>query len=166
MLSNLEFVFGLFNRSTTLTGRVGLWNYLLRDVVSQRLWWGHGFGAAWTLDSFREEVRKHVGWASQPLIADNGFLDILLHLGIVGLILLIGILLIVMFRSCRYAIAQKTLAGFIPLLFLLYALLANIPFSLFAETEVFIWLLLVSINFMLSPGEHFKIEKIEAATLA
>jgi hypothetical protein len=166
ILSNLEFVFGLFNRSTTLTGRVGLWNYLLRDVVSQRLWWGHGFGAVWTLDSFREEVRKHVGWASQPLIADNGFLEILLHVGAVGLLLFIGILLILLVRSFQYAISQKTLVGFFPLLFLLYALLANIPFSLFAETEVFVWLLLVSIIFMISPREHFKDKKIEGASLA
>ena len=166
ILSNLEFVFGVFNRSTTLTGRVGLWNYLLSDVVSQRLWWGHGFGAAWTLDSFREEVRKHVGWASQPLISDNGFFDILLHVGVVGLLLFMGILSIVLARSLRFAIFQKTLAGFFPLLFLLYALLANIPFSLFAETEVFVWLLLVSIIFMISPGEHFKNEKIEGASRA
>ena len=166
ILSNLEFVFGLFNRNTTLTGRVGLWNYLLRDAVSQRLWWGHGFGATWTLDSFREDARKHVGWASQPLIADNGFLDILLHVGVVGLVLFIGILLIVFVRSLRYAISQRTLAGFFPLLLLLYALLANIPFSLFAETEVFVWFLLVSILFMIGPGEHFKKKEIEGASLA
>lgn len=166
ILSNLEFVFGLFNRSTTLTGRVGLWNYLLSDVVSQRLWWGHGFGAVWTLDSFREAAREHIGWASQPLIADNGFLEILLHVGVVGLLVFLGILLMALVLSLRHAISQKKLAGFFPLLFLLYALLANIPFSLFAETEVFIWLLLVSIIFMINPGTHFKNEKIEGSSLA
>lgn len=154
IFSNLEFVFGLFNRSTTLTGRVGLWDNLLKYFVPERTWWGYGFGAAWNLDSFREEVRKHVGWTSQPLIADNGFLEILLHLGVVGLLLFIGILLVALIRSFRYAYSQKTLTAFFPLLFLLYILIANIPFSLFAETEVFVWLLIVATLFMTtSPSE-------------
>ena len=92
ILLNLNFVFGLFNRTSTLTGRVPLWEYLLNNVVPQRPWFGHGFGAAWALDAFREEVRLHVGWASQPLIGDNGFLDILIHVGVLGLLILIGIL--------------------------------------------------------------------------
>jgi hypothetical protein len=86
-----------------------------------------------------------VGWTSQPLIADNGFLDILLHLGIVGLIVLFGILMMAAVQSFRYAITRKTLADFFPLLFLCYVLIANLPFSMIAETEVFIWLLIVTV---------------------
>jgi exopolysaccharide production protein ExoQ len=149
--SNLNFVFGLFNRNTTLTGRVGLWDYLLRDVVSQRLWWGHGFGAFWTLDSMREQVRLGIGWTSQPLIADNGFLDVLVHLGIVGLGLLLLLVLVASLRSVRYALTRKTLEDFFPVLFMVYAIVANIPFSLFAETEVFIWFLMIAILVMTTP---------------
>ena len=152
ILTNLDIVFGLFNRNTTLTGRVGLWDNLLNHMVARRPWWGHGFGAAWTVDSFREEIRQYVGWTSQPLIADNGFLDILLHLGAVGLILMLGALVIAAVRSFRYAITQKTLADFFPLLFLCYVLIANLPFSMIAETEVFIWLLIVTVLVMTLPG--------------
>jgi exopolysaccharide production protein ExoQ len=154
ILSNLDVVFGLFNRDTTLTGRVGLWNYLLHDVVPRRLWWGHGFGAVWTLDAFREDIRQHVGWASDPLIADNGFLDILLHVGVVGLVIFMVILIILVVRSIRYAISKKRLSDFFPLLFVGYVLIANIPFSLFAETEVFVWFLLVALLFMTTPPLH------------
>jgi len=155
ILSNLEFVFGLFHRSSTLTGRVGLWNYLLKDVVSQRLWWGHGFGAAWTLDSFREEVRKHVGWASQPLIGDNGFLDILLHVGAVGFLIFLAILIMTSVRAFRYGVSRQSLVAFFPLLIMFYAFVTNITFSLFAETEVFVWLLIVAALFMTTsqPGQ-------------
>jgi exopolysaccharide production protein ExoQ len=156
ILLNLDIVFGLFNRSSTLTGRVGLWDYLLKGMVSQRPWWGHGFGAVWTLDAFREQVRQHVGWASQPLIGDNGFLDILLHVGVVGLLIFLIILVSAFIRSFRYAISNKTLEGFFPLVVMIYAVFANISFSLFAETEVFVWFLIVVVLFMTmdSPGKE------------
>ncbi len=148
ILLNLDTVLGLFNRNSTLTGRVGLWSYLLQDVVSQRPWLGHGFGAVWTLDSFREQVRLHVGWASQPLIGDNGFIDILLHVGAVGLLIFLTVLVIASIRSFRYAISHRTLESFSPLLIMVYAFFANISFSLFAETEVFVWFLIVTVLFM------------------
>jgi len=154
VLSNLDIVFGLFNRSSTLTGRIPLWDYLLEDVVSQRPWWGHGFGAVWTFDSFRESVRQHIGWIPQPLIADNGFLDILLHLGSVGLLIFVIVLVRATTQSLKYGISHKTLADFFPLLILIYAMIANIPFSLFAETEVFIWFLIVAVLFMTMPAAH------------
>jgi exopolysaccharide production protein ExoQ len=152
ILSNLDFVLGFFHRDSTLTGRAGLWRYLLQDVVSQRPWLGHGFGAVWTFDSFREQVRLHIGWTSQPLIADNGFLDILLHLGGIGFLVFLGILILAFVRSFRYALAHKTLSDFFPMLVILYAVLANIAFSLFAETEVFVWFLIVLALFLTTPA--------------
>lgn len=148
VLSNLDFVLGLFNRSSNLTGRTALWSYLVRDVVSQRPWWGHGFGAFWTLDAMREQVRQHIGWPSQPLIGDNGFIDILVHVGTIGLLVFLTVLVIATIRSVRYAIAHRTLESFFPLSIMIYAFFANISFSLFAETEVFVWLLIMAVLFM------------------
>lgn len=153
ILSNLDFVFGLFNRNTTMTGRVPLWSGLLA-IAFRRPWLGHGFGAVWTLESFREEIKGHAGWSAQPLIADNGLLDIFLHLGMVGLLLFLGVLMLLTIRSVRYALAHRTLAGFFPLLIVVYAFFANISFSLFAETEVFVWFLTVAALFMGTPSSE------------
>ena len=144
VFSNLDFVFGMFNRDTTMTGRVSLWTHLL-DIASQHLWFGHGFGAAWTLDAFREGIRQQVAWTSQPLIADNGWIDIFLHLGITGLILFVSTLTLVAVRSVAFALTRRALSGFFPLLVFVYAIFANITFSLFAETEVFVWFLLIAV---------------------
>ncbi len=84
ILSHLNTVLGLFNRGATLSGRIDLWNYLVKDVIPQHLWWGHGFGAIWTFESFRVTAQPHVRWGSQVVIADNGFLGILLHLASSG----------------------------------------------------------------------------------
>jgi exopolysaccharide production protein ExoQ len=150
VLTNLDLVFGLFGRDATMTGRVGLWSHLL-DIAARRPWLGYGFGAFWTFDSSREEIRQLAGWTSQPLIADNGLLDIFLHLGVTGVLLFVGVLALVTVRSIRYALARKTLAGFFPLLVMVHASFANISFSLFAETEVFIWFLIVAVLFMTTP---------------
>jgi exopolysaccharide production protein ExoQ len=150
ILTNLDFVFGLFNRDSSLTGRVGLWTNLIK-MASRRPWLGHGFGAVWTFDSFREEIRQLAGWPSQPLIADNGLLDIFLHLGIIGLLFFSSVLILVTVRSLHYGLKQKTLTGFFPLLVMVYAFVANISFSLFAETEVFGWFLIIAALFMTTP---------------
>jgi O-antigen ligase len=162
VLLNLNFVFGLFHRDTTLTGRVGLWSHLL-EIASQHFWLGHGFGAAWMFDSFREQIRLLVGWASQPLIGDNGFLDIFLHLGIIGLLVFVGMLLVATAKSVSYGLIQKTLPGFFPLLVMVYAFIANITFSLFAETEVFVWLLIVTVLFMSTSGLAHRSERTSRA---
>lgn len=143
VFSNLDFVFGMFNRDTSMTGRVSLWTHLL-DIASRHLWFGHGFGAVWTLESFREGIRQRVAWTSQPLMADNGWIDIFLHLGMTGLILFVSTLILLAWRSVAFALTRKTLSGFFPLLVLIYAIFANITFSLFAETEVFVWFLLIA----------------------
>lgn len=151
ILSNLDIVFGLLNRSSTLTGRTDLWNYLLNDVFPNRPWFGHGFGAIWTSEDFRIETQGQIGWTSPVLIADNGFLEISLHLGAVGLLIIGCILVIAIIRSFRYGVSRKTLTGFLPLLIMFYAVIANISFSLFAETEVFVWVLLVTVLFITTP---------------
>ena len=149
VLTNLDRLFGLFNRDTTMTGRVSLWGHLL-TIAGQRFWLGHGFGAFWMLDPFREQVRQLVGWTSQPLIGDNGFIDIYLHLGSIGLVIFLSVLVLFAVRGFRYALERKTLTDFFPLLVLVYALFANISFSLFSETEVFVWFLIVASLFMVT----------------
>ena len=144
-------IFGIFNRSPTMSGRVDLWNYLLKDVVPQRLWWGHGFGAIWTIESFRVGAGERVHWGKPAVIADNGFLDILLHLGIVGLLIFLGVLIVAAVRSFRYGLARGTLTDFFPLLLIFYAVVGNVAFSLFMETEVFVWLLIVIVLFETTP---------------
>jgi O-antigen ligase len=150
ILANLDFVFSLFGRDSSMTGRVGLWANLI-EIASRRPWFGHGFGAFWTLDSFREEIRLLAGWPSQPLIADNGLLDIYLHLGMIGVLLFSSVLILAIVRSLQYGVSQKTLTGFFPLLVMIYAFFANITFSLFAETEVFVWFLVIAVLFMSTP---------------
>jgi len=147
-LTNLGTLLSLLNRDTTLTGRTGLWKYLLESVVRQSPWFGYGFGAIWTFEWFRVGTQHLLGWGYPIVIGDNGFLDILLHVGIIGLALFVGVFSTAWVRSLQHMLADRTLEGFFPALFMFYATLANMSYSLFLESESFIWLLLVAILFM------------------
>jgi exopolysaccharide production protein ExoQ len=147
-LFNLDRFFGLFNRSADLTGRMQLWQYLLGNVVAQRPVFGYGFGALWYLESFRNHVQQAVGWPYQVQIGDNGFIDILLHLGGVGLSIFLALFLGMIYRATRHALSKRTFVSFLPLLILFYSLIGNISFSLFFEIEYFVWILMVAALFL------------------
>jgi O-antigen ligase len=151
--ANINFILGLFNRDTSLTGRVPMWMYLIQNFISQRPWLGYGYGAMWTIESFRVQVQHAVGWPYPVLIGDNGFLDILLHLGMVGLIVFILILASMCFRTGKSAFHHLTIEGFFPFIVIIYALAANISFSLFLETESFVWLLMI-VSIFLTTGRN------------
>lgn len=66
----------LLNRNETLTGRTEIWAYLVPYAMSNPII-GHGFGGFWT-DEHREASSSN---------AHNGYLDIILDTGIIGLVL-------------------------------------------------------------------------------
>lgn len=66
----------ILNRNETLTERTEIWAYLI-PYVMKKPFLGHGVGGFWT-DEMREATSSH---------AHNGYLDIILNLGILGLFL-------------------------------------------------------------------------------
>lgn len=81
------------NRDPSLTGRVRLWNLSL-SAIAQRPWLGYGFKSFWMgMEGASAAIVQQLHWS--PPSAHNGFLDILLEVGIVGLCLFsIGYLLL------------------------------------------------------------------------
>jgi exopolysaccharide production protein ExoQ len=82
--SNPAEAFELVNRSPDLTGRTELWNAVLHSI-SKRPWLGYGFSAFWEgttgeSGSVLDAIGYPVGYSH------NGFLDVLVQLGILGLV--------------------------------------------------------------------------------
>ncbi len=143
----LDFILGIFNRESTFTGRAGLWSYLLDNVISQRPLLGHGFGALWLQDSFRLALRDALGWAYPVVIGDNGYVDILLHVGAIGLVIFAAVLVMSWARTARLAFRERTLLAFVPVLVMTYVLITNITLSYFLETESFTWIVMMAFVF-------------------
>jgi len=158
---NLDYLLGFVNRNSSLTGRIPLWNYLINLVINQRPLIGFGFGAIWNFASFRNDTARLVNWLYAVQIGDNGFIDIFLHLGIVGLILFVTVIILTCIRAIKFAINQRTLFGQFPLLLMGYIVVANITFSLFAEIESFIWMIVVAVLFLTTVNQDFDNLEIE-----
>jgi exopolysaccharide production protein ExoQ len=150
-LSNLDFLFGLLNKNTSLTGRVPLWSYLLGEGLSNHPLLGGGFGFPWSSDQFRLVTQSVIKWGYAPLIADNGYVDIFLHFGLIGIVLLIALILLCFYRSINYLIKEHTLLSAFPLIVMIFVTIANISESLFSEIESFAWLLIILVLFSATP---------------
>jgi exopolysaccharide production protein ExoQ len=148
VFTHLDFVLGFFNRSSSLTGRVPMWLVLIKTYVAEQPWFGYGFGAFWMQSGMMQKIQSIVGWPYPVRVSDNGYLDILLGLGMVGLLLLLAILATGFWRAICGAFQLRDLTSFFPLFILVHILFINISLSYFFENETFLWFLLVMILFM------------------
>jgi O-antigen ligase len=116
---------------------------LLRRVFPENVWLGAGFGTLWADPGFRIRMRQIVHWKYPVMIADNGFLDVLLNTGVVGFLLFAAIYLKSWKRTTRATFDDRTMLALFAPLFLLYTLFANLSFSMWMETELMVWLVMV-----------------------
>jgi O-antigen ligase len=150
-LSNLDFLFGLLNRNTTLTGRLPLWSFLINSGISKHALLGSGFEATWASDQFRLATQAAIGWDYAPIVSDNGLVDIFLHLGLVGVILLISTVLLSLFRVARHVLKEQIIISFFPVLLMIFIVTVNMSLSFILELESFVWFLLVFALFSATP---------------
>lgn len=143
VLTNLDFIFGLVNRNTSLTGRIPLWQLLYQEYISKRLLFGYGMNAFWAFESVRTGLQSTLRWGYPVLIGDNGLVDIILHLGIVGAIVMIGIILFAFYHSGKYAFTVKTGMAFLPVIGMVFVVMSNISLSMLLELEYFVWALVL-----------------------
>lgn len=89
----------LLGRDAQLTGRVDLW-LILPSYIAEHPWLGFGLGGFWVADSENVAlIWDAIGW--NPPHAHEGWLDLLLELGIVGLALLSLQILQIVVRGIR-----------------------------------------------------------------
>ena len=149
-ITNTAFFFGLLGRSANMTGRIPLWQDLFSRVYMQEPVLGYGYGALWMQKSFRIAMQIQHGWPYQVYFADNGFFDILLNTGLVGLLLFLGVYLTMGVRAYRQALTLKSWMHFVPLLTFLYIFIGNLTYSFLLEVDQFVWMLLVVMAFLTS----------------
>ncbi len=147
LFSNLDFVFGIFNRSTSLTGRIPMWTFLFKNYLSRKPLIGYGFNAFWYIESHQVAVQQAAGYPDPIIIADNGFIDILINTGFVGLFLFLIFYFGLWWRSIAFASKAKDIIGVFPVILMSYTLVANITWSLIFENEGFFMLLMISVLF-------------------
>jgi exopolysaccharide production protein ExoQ len=80
-------LFALLGKDVTLTGRTGIWR-AVTDSIAKRPLFGYGYQAFWLgLEGESYRVILAVSWVLAQ--AQNGFLDVMLEMGVVGLVIVV-----------------------------------------------------------------------------
>ncbi|WP_269583992.1 O-antigen ligase family protein [Roseibium sp. Sym1] len=89
----------LFN-DETYTGRTVIWNFIL-GVISREPVLGQGYASFWATGADSIAFREAPGFVILLTQAHNGYLDVLVELGIVGLTLLLLLIVAALFSAAR-----------------------------------------------------------------
>jgi len=133
-------------RNTTLTARVGIW-WVDRSLIGRRPWFGFGFESIWSHAATVEYIAHTLG--RFPYTAHNGYYEVALGVGYVGLAILAVFLTLTLYRAFIFAWRGRDLLSLWPLAFVLYVLAINFTESLFVSGEALL-AVLVGVAFALS----------------
>lgn len=113
----------VLGRSSDLTGRTDLWHWVI-IMIMKRPWLGYGFSSFWRGGSDEADViESHIGWS--PIYAHNGYLELTLSLGLLGLAIFLYVIVKGLWRAAIRAKHAQELQDLWPLAFLVFFVLHN-----------------------------------------
>lgn len=141
-------------RDPTLTGRTPMWTVALIRLTERPLF-GYGRGMFWRpIHKYAKEAGDAVATGFIPPHGHNGFLDMALDIGLVGL----GIFIICYFtayiRALKLAYATKNLYNLYPLAFLIFLFINNITESFLLYKSNIYWMLFIAFTVKLAVIEE------------
>jgi exopolysaccharide production protein ExoQ len=140
--SNLELALAAIGRETTLTGRTALWAAVVETGARQPVL-GTGYSAFWIPENPEAwSVRDLAGWGADA--AHNGFLDLWLELGAVGLALFLLAALLAVRAALRLLRSNPAPEAAWPLLVLAFIFLTNLSEGGILRQNNLVWVLYVA----------------------
>jgi exopolysaccharide production protein ExoQ len=138
----LELLLSSGGKSSSLTGRDVIWAFAL-SATAEKPWIGHGYGGAFWTESYGSAVQS-LHW--NPHHAHNGYLEILLDLGLIGLVLTVAVLINAWRRARRMRRHDSTATSLWVEVLVLAAVTHNLTESDFMASNFF-WFLIVAASF-------------------
>jgi O-antigen ligase len=142
LVSNAEIVLGALGRDITLSGRTELWS-LVWDKILERPLLGYGYSGFW-LGLEGESASIWLATGSEVPAADNGFLDLWLSLGLVGVVVFVAGFSAAFLRAAVWVRESRSSEGIWPCIFLTFVLLYSVSESVFLRQNSTLWILYVS----------------------
>jgi O-antigen ligase len=142
LFSQAEAILGAAGRDLTFTGRTELWVVLLQ-MIQKQPWLGYGYSAFW-LDWKGESGRVWSLLTWEPTYAHNGYLQLGLDLGLLGILVFLLGFVIYFGRALTWARASQTVEGMFPLAYLTFLLPYNVTDSIILQQNNIFWVLYVS----------------------
>lgn len=144
LLSNAEPVLSSLGKDVTLSGRSEIWTAVF-DKIRERPWIGYGYNGFW----LEWEGESAYVWSVLPgeffpAHSHNGYLDLWLDLGLLGLLIFISGLLFSLIKSIQVARSTAAIATLWPPIYLTYMLLSNVVESSILKPNDVWWILYVA----------------------
>jgi O-antigen ligase len=145
-------VFELLGRNSSLTGRSDLWSYVWQAIMSRPLL-GYGYDTFWAGLGEALQVRMGIGWMAQR--SDNGYLDLLLGIGFVGLGLVTCALVWAFRNALAYLRVERRLLAVWPITYLIFYVLHNMTESTLLARGGFpdLILMMTSVSLVINHGK-------------
>lgn len=117
----------MLGRNTSLTGRTQLWNAIQLAIMHRPLL-GYGYDVFWASRSGEAlQVRASAGWMA--VTADNGFYDLGLSLGVLGVLLFFLVFLWSLRMAIQQCMASRSSLSLWPVTYLSFFLIHNMSES-------------------------------------
>jgi O-antigen ligase len=127
--------FSVTGKDPTFTGRTDLWVDVL-DYVSNQIIYGVGYGAFWVIGSSQMNLIYAI-YIWLPQQSHNGYIDVIIETGLIGLFLLVGMILTYFLKNNRYKLNQFWKY------FVITAILLNFQESSFFRTNSMVGILFI-----------------------
>ncbi|KRE97105.1 hypothetical protein ASG89_30075 [Paenibacillus sp. Soil766] len=148
MMNYSDFIFDSIGKDVTLTGRTVLWSAII-EKISERPFFGYGYGGFWTgWDGESASVWLQAGWMAPH--AHNGFLELMLDIGIIGLTLFTALFIQTVVRSLRVLKEKEFNFELWPAIYLFFQLFINFTESNFLRHGNLFWALFITTTLYLS----------------
>jgi exopolysaccharide production protein ExoQ len=144
-VNEADTVLGTVGKDTTLTGRTELWPAVI-EMIAKKPWLGYGYGAFW-LDGNSESttIVQTVQWNAPN--AHNGFLDLWLGLGLLGLsVFLVGFIANLL-RAIYLIRLDESYVNVWLLIYLTFIIFSNLTETTLVDQNSIEWILYVAVVF-------------------
>jgi exopolysaccharide production protein ExoQ len=131
----------LVGRDLTLTRRTEIWALLVAPI-REHPWLGHGPAAFWGVAAPSRELARSLQF--DPGSGHNGFLDLALELGLVGLVVFGVPYALALVRAVRLALAEAGAGALWPLALLAWLVTSNLPESALMRRGALGWALFIA----------------------
>jgi exopolysaccharide production protein ExoQ len=143
-----EEILQALHRTWSLSGRLPLWQLVFKEIGLRPIL-GYGFTAFWT--SWEgERVSDAAAWDVAVPHAHNGFLEVWLGLGVVGLAILLLSLSRNLVLALRFMRSHREVENAWPLLIIVFSVLYNLTESSFLAVNSLLWMAYISASFGLA----------------
>lgn len=149
VVSNVEMVLNLLGKDATLTGRTELWTAVIHQI-QQRPVLGYGYSAFWLgWTGASAAVWSMIRWETPH--AHNGFLDLGLDLGLLGIALFVTGYVMAAVRAMAAIRGTRSTEALWPPALLSFMLLYNFTETAILQQNSIYWVLFVATVFSIAP---------------